>query len=324
MAKYTIELRDVAKHYPLFSFPYPFYDEKKRKEFEQSFVRHFYFREICCPSVEQFLFYLEDKMNIVFPYYNELMRTAQIEYDVENPYKLTETYTRSIDRQDKMHGVFSGVDQLQRSESGQTDTENETNRNESQTGTGKDVSIDSGTAKTVKAETVDSESSRNANTTGSGNTTDIEKFLDTPQGLTDLSESDYLTNLTRKNGTNSSEQDVTESGTGKTETDGTTTTTDERNGTVSRETKNDVEGKETATGKTSVQAESEQKATQDSNTRSENVGKQLETYTMTRKGNIGVNPASHEIDCHINTQRTLKRIEEMFFNECEDLFMMVY
>lgn len=312
VAKYTIELRDVVKHYPIFNFPYPFYDEHKRREFEQSFIRHFYFREICCPSVEQFLFYLEDKFRLVFPYYNELMRTATLDYDIENPYNLTETYTRNVDSMGESRGVYSGVDQMQRSETGNTETENTSNANSK--------------TETNYNEVVDGESSRNATTTDNGkqtgknsNTnTETTKFLDTPQGAVNLDAVDYLTNLTQKKSTGSGESETTNNNT-QTVNDGSETLTETNSTTETNYFENSSNE-----SKTSVQAESEQKSTQDSNTRNKNEQKQVETYTMVRKGNIGVNPASHEIDCHIVTQKTLKRIEEMFFNECEDLFMMVW
>lgn len=332
VAKYTIELRDVVKHYPIFSFPYPFYDEHKRREFEQSFIRHFYFREICCPSVEQFLFYLEDKFQLVFPYYNELMRTATLEYDIENPYNLTETYTRNVDSMGESRGIYSGVDQMQRSETGNTETESSSTRKEDQHGTGKSTTTDNSTSKTVGNEVVDGESSRNATTTDNGknsNTTnETTKFLDTPQGAVDLDSIDYLTNLTNKKteGSGSSEntQTVKDGSESLTETDSTSTTTGNATSVTDSETECNVTENGSSEGKTIVQTEGEQKVTQDSNTRNKNEQKQVETYTMVRKGNIGVNPASHEIDCHIVTQKTLKRIEEMFFNECEDLFMLVW
>lgn len=332
MAVYTMELRDVLKQHNIFAFAYPFYDEKKRTEFEEAFKRHFYFREICCPNIDRFQIYLEDKFRTVFPYYNELMKTAQYEYDIENPYNLTETYTRNVDSMGKANGVSSVVDMMQRKETGKTDTESEANRNETQTGTGKDIQNDNGTSKTERSETVDNDTTRNASKTtetgSSGNKTSDQKYLDTPQGLTNLNDSKYLTNLTLNNEHHSEnangQESANERGTSDTKTDGESITTDEKRSTVERETQNDVTGKETQTGKTTAETEGEQRSTQDSNTRSENIGKQTETYTMTRKGNIGVNPASNEVDHHIITQKTLKRIEEMFFNECEDLFMLVY
>ena len=300
MAKYTMELRDVLKCASLFDFSYPFYDEKKRHEFETAFVRHFYFREICCPNIERFKIYLEDKFATVFPYYNELMKTATIQYSLENPYNLTETYTRDVDSVGKANSGSFTVEQTEHSESGESNAESERNTTATQDG-----------SSTTNGTVTDS-NTRTTDTNGGSNQESSEKFLDTPQGLVDLSDNDYVTNLKHNTTENTNNEHVEETTGG--------TKTEEVNGS----TESNSTGKETQTGKTTAQSSGEQRSRLDNNARSENIGKQKETYTLTRKGNIGVNPASYEIDAHIVTQKTLKRIEEMFFNECEDLFMLVY
>lgn len=344
MANFTMELREVLRAHNIFEFAYPFYDEKKRPDFEKNFIRHFYFREICCPNIERFQMYLEDKFATVFPYYNELMKTATYEYDIENPYNLTETYTRNVDSMGKANGVQSVIDQIRKKETGQTDTESEANRNENQSSKGRDFQNDL-TSNTTETEEKDAstsildgstvDKSHKTSEKGSSRTnSEDQKYMDTPQGLTNLNDTKYLTNLTRKTGQSADSENVSEDGT-NTQTVHNSTVNDELKrstvetsgelqSTVNRTNETDLSGKETQTGKAVTQSEGEQRSTQDSNVRSENIGKQTETYTMTRKGNIGVNPASHEVDHHILTQKTLKRIEEMFFNECEDLFMLVY
>ena len=113
MANYTIELKDVIEHgYNIFDFAYPFYNDDKKPAFEQSFIRHFYFREIGCDTVDRFKLYLKDKMLTVFPYYNELFKTALIEYDKLNNYNLTDKTVRTLENTGKNAGFSSSVGQL--------------------------------------------------------------------------------------------------------------------------------------------------------------------------------------------------------------------
>lgn len=94
MAKYTVELRYLVSHIDIFDFEYNFYDEAKRKEFEQHFIDYFYFREIGQPTPGRFVQRLKNKMQTVFPFYNELFKSSLIEYDKLNNYDLTETFTQ--------------------------------------------------------------------------------------------------------------------------------------------------------------------------------------------------------------------------------------
>lgn len=64
-----------------FNFNFPFYDETKRAEFEQNFLRHFYMREIGLETIDYFMLRLEDKLNTIMPYYNKLLLANAKEYD---------------------------------------------------------------------------------------------------------------------------------------------------------------------------------------------------------------------------------------------------
>ena len=349
MANYTIELKDVvACGHNIFDFKYPFYDERKRPEFEEKFIKHFYFREICCPTVDRFKMYLQDKMLTVFPYYNELFNAASIEYSILNNYNLTEEFTRSVEGEGKSAGISSNVAQL----FGTQETETNSNGTVDTTGNsdtvGKDTekeTTNSNTEGTNHSETTTSEASETTNKqvssgTSSETVTDsrknVRKFLDTPQGKVDLTDTEYLTDLTdttdsgnqSKNGTNNqtvnSEGEGSKTGSSET-TGGNTSDTDttrnlERDSTVNQETT----GREVSENHGTSTVTDEQKSTQDTNTRLYSDSKQTETHKLTRIGNIGVDTDSDMIEKHIRLQKTLKQIELLFFNECEDLFMMVY
>lgn len=349
MADYTIELRDViACGHNIFDFNYPFYDEKKRPEFEEKFIRHFYFREICCPTVDRFKMYLRDKMDTVFPYYNELFKSASIEYSILNNYNLTEEFTTTRENEGKTRGESYTVGQLYGEQVSNTENDRVTDMEGNVTAKGKETDVETshsetntqGHSKTDTTNNGTSDTTTHGETSSSESGEDskdtIRKFLDTPQGLTDLSNSKYLTDLTQttENGSQeksgSSESDnVTNtetSSTGSSETNdtGNSVTDATRNGERNTESNQDSTGKETTKDTGTGTVKDEQKTTQDNNTRTFLEGKQTETHKLIRIGNIGVDTDSDMIEKHNRLQKTLKQIELLFFNECEDLFMMVY
>ena len=341
MAEYTIELRSIIESgINIFDFPYEFYNEEKRREFEQKFIRHFYFREIGCETVDRFKWYLEDKMQTVFPYYNELFKSASIEYDILDNYKLTETYTRNIENSNKQSGISSTVGQIFGEQTSET-TQNKTVDtigtldslgNETETETGNTTTEATGTSNGTTSETVNADGTKTNEGSGSSSQNTTKKFLDTPQGLTDLTNSKYLTNLgqdttesTQTNeGSETTKNTTTTNGTSETETTDSTETDTTRNVTKNSSVEQDTTGKETTADNVTGSSHNEQKTTTDNNTRTYSNGEQNETYTLTRRGNIGVDTDSDAIEKHNRLQKTLRNIERMFFDECEDLFMLVF
>lgn len=344
MARYTIELKDVVLSHNIFDFSYPFYDERKKPEFEEKFIRHFYFREIGCETVDRFKHYLQDKMLTVFPYYNELFNAANIEYSVLNNYNLTEEFTTTRENVGKSSGVLSAVAQstaTQETESTgnrvtDTDGQADTISNETDTLTehAETVTTENGSTENSSNTTVNGESTKTVSESVDENKREVRKYLDTPQGKVDLSNTDYLTNLTDTTQDNAQERNAEESdtnsqttntsGTGESSNNGTSTTDGTKNGEKTSSVKHTTTGKETTADTMQGSVTDEQKATQDSNTRTYTDSRQTETHKLTRIGNIGVDTDSDMIEKHIRLQKTLRQIELLFFAECEDLFMLVY
>lgn len=95
----------ITEAAPLFfNFNFPFYDETKRAEFETNFIRHFYMREIGLETQAYFFLRLEDKLNLIMPYYNKLLTANAIDYD---PF-FNEIIDESITRQ--RTGTTNGTD----------------------------------------------------------------------------------------------------------------------------------------------------------------------------------------------------------------------
>lgn len=364
MSNYTIELRDIVQERNIFNFNYPFYDEKKRPEFEQDFIKHFYFREIGCETPDRFIHYLEDKMITVFPYYNKLLEASTIEYDILNNYRLTETLERNVERDDNNRVVSSTVGRTQ-NEQEATSTQKQTTETESNvltTGneeeveegintsnsTGKSTTEATGNSSSENSQSTDTENtsdtSTNINNDKTVSNTTTKKFLDTPQGLTDLTNSKYLTSLNQDT-SSGTEKDVnknitTGSGTSKSTVSGTSetdTTNNSETNTTDNSTANsektlnrdstvnqDTTGKETTDNNLTSTVTDEQKRTEDNNIKSHSKGNTTESYKIERVGNIGVDTDSDGILKHIKLQKVLAEIKMMFFEECEDLFMLVY
>lgn len=333
MAQYTMELRTIIENgYNIFDFPYQFYDEEQRLKFQEHFIKHFYFREIGCDTIDRFKWYLEDKFNLLMPYYNELFVTALIEYDKKFNYDVTETHETTRDTKGKSKQEKYAVGQF----SGENESETEGNKNVHGTQNNLTESTDSitenGTSKTETSETVNNETTGTDETTNksteTGSQKEVNKFMDTPQGLTDLTDTNYLTNLTdnEKNNSNTVEGEVNKvtSGTSKTTSSGSSET--ENNNTVNSEGNNlfTGENEEQTQEKYNSKSTDSQKTTFDDNTRNETDESQIEKTTRRMYGNIGIQTASDIITKHIELQQILKKIELMFFDECEDLFMLVY
>lgn len=332
MARYTVELRDVVENHEIFDFEYDFYDDSKRKKFEENFIRHFYFREIGQDTVDKFKLFLEDKMHTVFPYYNELFKTAAIEYSVLDNYDIRETTTMTRENTGSTSGESYTVgktidEQTAKSEEERTGNSNVTT-SESSNGTSDTTRNGSETFEGEANQTVTEDKTKTANETENADYEDKKRFLDTPQGAVDLSDSRYLTTLNH----DTSDRDTTKNLSATEDNEQTTKKTEstERTSTDSSNTTDEHEksGSENVTENGNTTTEStfsgEHRTTNDGAIRSRSEGTTSETIEHTRKGNIGVDTDADMIQKHIKLQKILTQIQRMFFDECEDLFMLVW
>lgn len=108
MSKYTTELRyiceyeagyDESKGYnsvdeivtkaapKIFSFNFPIFNEAYRLPLEKKILKHFYTREISEETYGLWKLRLEDKMNLIMPYFNKLYDSDDLPFD---PFKDTD------------------------------------------------------------------------------------------------------------------------------------------------------------------------------------------------------------------------------------------
>lgn len=102
MSKYTTELRFICENFAglnesqgsskvdeiidiarpkIFNFEYPIFDEEYKPQLEHKIIRHFYTREIGQETFGLFQLELNKAMNDIMPYYNELYKSAKLEFD---------------------------------------------------------------------------------------------------------------------------------------------------------------------------------------------------------------------------------------------------
>lgn len=196
MSKYTTEVRYIcesnaglteSKGYndveniiansrtSIFDFNYPIYDEDYRSVLETKILKHYYTREIGLETVGLWKLKLNTKMNEIMPYYNQLYKSALIEF---NPMYTTDLYK---DGNRDTGGNSSGTENVtsQRDIGVQEDSTDDLT-SKVKTESSKTFAEDTTTARTEETE---------------NNGTKRDKYSDTPQGsLVDLEADRYLTN----------------------------------------------------------------------------------------------------------------------------------
>lgn len=93
----TITLGElIENNVNIFDFDYPFYNEERRKQFEQHFIEHFYFDEIGQETVARFKHRLKIKLNLIMPYWNKIFLADELEQRILDNYDVTETYEKEV------------------------------------------------------------------------------------------------------------------------------------------------------------------------------------------------------------------------------------
>lgn len=95
MAKYTITIKTlIDNNFDFKMDSYPIFDENYRDTLNQNILYHYYENEIGFETASLFRFYLNQKLNEIMPYYNELYKVQKKLIDENlllNNVNLTET-----------------------------------------------------------------------------------------------------------------------------------------------------------------------------------------------------------------------------------------
>lgn len=186
MSKYTTEVRYIcetesglgeSKGYndvndiielarpKIFNFSYPIYDTNYKSVLETKILKHFYTREIGFETVGLWKLKLDTKLNEIMPYYNQLYKSALLEFNPLWTEDYTEEHKKKTDGESINVGTTENVKEndLQHSKSNTESQSNITN--------------------SISGESTEDDNTRR------------DKYADTPQGaLTDLEDDKYLTN----------------------------------------------------------------------------------------------------------------------------------
>ena len=99
MAKYTITIKTlIDNNFDFKMDSYPIFDENYRNTLNQNILYHYYENEIGFETASLFRFYLNQKLNEIMPYYNELYKVQKKLIDENlllNNVNLTEQLTGS-------------------------------------------------------------------------------------------------------------------------------------------------------------------------------------------------------------------------------------
>ena len=101
MAKYTITIKTlIDNNFDFKMTSYPIFDEEYRETLNNNILFHYYENEIGFETAPLFRFYLNQKLNEIMPYYNELYNAQKLLLNQSNLFKnvdLDETFNRVND-----------------------------------------------------------------------------------------------------------------------------------------------------------------------------------------------------------------------------------
>lgn len=161
------------------------FDENYRAVICRKILKHYYLREICSETVGIWKLWLNTRLEEILPYYNQLYKSALLEFNPLYDVNITRTHNRTIDENKTENG---------------TSTETSTDKN---TGSGTRDNTASGTNK--------NSGTSNVSDSGSSNSKDL--YSDTPQGaLTGIETETYLTNARKITNSDSSTSESNSSG----------------------------------------------------------------------------------------------------------------
>ena len=330
MSKYTTEVRFICENNAgltenkgykdiknilttaapkIFDFDFPIFDEQYRLPLEIKILRHYYTREICEETVGLWKLRLEDRLNVIMPYYNQMYKSELIKfnpmYDVDliRDHK-TENNGESNNTSNRaMHSESSDTTDGTRNDAGHSvrkgssDTTNESNYNNTTDTTGSNNTSESGTI--------------------TKNGTAWKLYSDTPQGGVDgirhadddVENMAYLTNATK----DTTNENTTTSGKAEGTNTSKQTNTGNNNGTVNVATNDD----ETNTVDSKTHSTSNGQTDGTDTFTGKNTVTSTEDYLEHVRGKQGVTSYSRLLK---EFRETFLNIDALVIDELNDLF----
>lgn len=104
----TISQRITAAAPKIFNFNYPIWNESYKTTLETKILKHYFNKEIGMETVGLWKLYLEERMNLIMPYYNQLYETATKNYDYMSDVNSSETYTANKTNKETVDFTLTG------------------------------------------------------------------------------------------------------------------------------------------------------------------------------------------------------------------------
>jgi len=123
MSKYTSEVYEIIKSLTynndttvsiydkielslplIFDFDYPIWSEDYKRILEKKIIMHYFKKEICCETFELWQLFLNERLNLIMPYYNELYLSTLPEYDITKDFNNNTTTIASGTDNDVTNG----------------------------------------------------------------------------------------------------------------------------------------------------------------------------------------------------------------------------
>lgn len=269
----------------VFNFDFPIFDEKYRLPLEIKILRHYYTREISEETVGLWKLRLEDRMNVIMPYYNQLYKSELLEF---NPLYDVDV---SRDRKVENNGQTNGTSDRTTHNTNEI-TSNGTNNGEAHTQRDGSVNVTGNSSTTDKG-------------TVNKNGTSWRLYSDTPQGGIEgiepsegaIGRMEFLTNATK----DTTDEDTTSNASGTSES-------------TSKQTDNTSE--DVTTNNTSTNTSNEN-ANGTENIVNENTVTNTEDYIEHVRGKQGTMSYSKMLN---EFRETFLNIDKMLIEELSDLF----
>ena len=253
---------------------------------ETKIIKHYYTREIAAETVGLWKLWLDERMNNIMPYYNQLYKSELLEF---NPLYDTDITTDS--------------NRKEKHEENTTDSNVRTD-NTSRDENGTETRTDNLASSNTRTDDLKTSNEHEDHDTDSVTNDSLQAYSDTPQnGLTGVTELNYLTNATKNTGSDSKTHN--NDGSYETKNTGTQTNNATQTGTV----RNDINNTVRNTGTVS-----------DSGTGTKNYDN-VNDYLEHVKGKRGTDSYSKILQEY---RKTFLNIDQMIINSLSDLFMGVW
>lgn len=339
LAKYTTQVRSICEHYAefedktglssvneiiqkalpnIFDFDFPLYDESYRTILETKIIRHYYMREIGLETIGLWKFHLENRLNEIMPFYNQLYNSTLLDFNPLYNVDMKTTGNRTDDSNfqttdDRKRSINDTVQSKSTNNRDITNNTDVTNNGSSDTNTSND-----GTSSNTNKTTSSTDSKQDSSNTTTHDNTDA--FQDTPQnGLTDVRNLNYLT--TARIVTDNTTDDGVSTANSETTSNSTDTGNTHDQGTSHTSTQDTGNEKQTGNVSENGTLDTQNNVTEDNLNKQIGQAKTLNDYA---EQVIGKSPGVSYSQMLKEFRETFLNIDMMIIDELADLFMQVY